>query len=89
MPKEIQNDAGCTSELFTVIEIGTETVKVLIGGRASEAKKNQKPAICIYGIGRAISNNTGEGSMPLNIRKGEIINVDKVRQQIELAIQEA
>ena len=89
MPKETQNDAGCTSELFTVIEIGTETVKVLIGGRASEAKKNQKPAICIYGIGKAISNNTGEGSMPLNIRKGEIINVDKVRQQIELAIQEA
>ena len=76
-------------ELFTVIEIGTETIKVLIGGIASGSENRESPKICIYGKGRAISNNLDESNLPIHIRKGEIINVDPIRAQIELAIHEA
>lgn len=75
--------------MFTVIEIGTETIKVLIGGVASNAEDDECPRICIYGMGRAFSNNVDDSNMPIHIRKGEILNVDPVRRQIELAIHEA
>ena len=75
--------------MFTVIEIGTETIKVLIGGIASDAEDDDCPRICIYGMGKAVSNNVDDSNIPLHIRKGEIFNIDPIRRQIELAIHEA
>ncbi len=89
MPKETQNEKSFTNELFTVVDIGTETIKVIIGGRAASSQKNATPPLCIYGIGKAKSNCTSSDNLPIDMRKGEIYNVDKIMKQVQSAIKEA
>lgn len=89
MSKDNIENNSKSSGLFTAVDIGTDSIKVIIGGRATSSDDKEVPDICIYGTGRIKSNNAGSENMPIDIRKGDIINYDKVRHQIEQAIEEA
>lgn len=74
-----KNDSG----IHTVIEIGTENIKVLIGGLDSSS-------VLVLGHGEMQSNSCGGGSSRAgNVRKGEVLNVKAVQTLLDMAVREA
>ena len=73
--------------LYTAIEFGTESIKVLIG-MAGDEQDDEHPLL--IGSGKSRSNpQAGSEAVPRNIRKGEIHDIGKVREQLRVALDEA
>ena len=74
-------------QLYTAVEFGTESIKVLIG-MAGDEQNDERPLL--IGTGETRSNpQAGSEVVPRNIRKGEIHDITKVREQLRVAIEAA
>ena len=71
-------------ELFTGVELGTESVKVLLGAREPEGTMR------VLGQGMVQTNPMEEGRAPLsNIRKGNVCQAERVRTFLQRAVGDA